>query len=166
MLQGENPPFLAILDWIMPDIDGLEVCRRVRETNSSATPIYIILLTAKTEKNDIIKGLEGGANDYVTKPFDRLELSARVLVGETVVNLQQNLAARVQELEIMLGKVKQLQTILPICSYCKHIRDDQNYWQQVETYIAEHTDTRFSHGICPDCYESVVKPQLARRNKS
>ncbi len=123
------------------------------------------MLTAKTEKTDIVEGLKAGANDYITKPFDRQELRARVQVGETVVNLQRNLAARVRELEIALGTVKRLQGILPICSYCKQIRDDKNYWQQVDTYIAEHTDTQFSHGICPDCYESVFKAQLERRNK-
>jgi len=162
ILEGEIPPPLAILDWMMPDLDGLEVCRRARQL-SSATHVYIILLTAKSEKADIVTGLDAGANDYITKPFDRQELRARVRVGETVVKLQQNLAARVEELEVALGKVKQLQTILPICSYCKHIRDDQNYWQQVETYISDHTDTQFSHGICPDCYELVVKPQLERK---
>jgi len=162
VLESEDAPPLAILDWMMPDLDGVEVCRRVR-ASPDATHVYIILLTAKTEKADIVAGLDAGANDYITKPFDRQELRARVRVGETVVNLQQSLAARVQDLEIALGKVRQLQTILPICSYCKHIRDDQNYWQQVETYISEHTDTQFSHGICPDCYESVVKPQLERK---
>ena len=164
VLENEGAPRLAILDWMMPEIDGIEICRRVRR-RLSATPIYIILLTAKNSKADIIEGLEAGANDYITKPFDRFELRARVQVGETVVNLQRNLAVRVEELEIALGKVKQLQTILPICTYCKHIRDDRNYWQQVDSYISEHTDTQFSHGICPDCYESVVKPQLEQRNK-
>ena len=164
VLENENAPRLAILDWMMPEIDGVEVCRRVRRA-PSATPVYIILLTAKSGKADIVKGLEAGANDYITKPFDRSELRARVQVGVTVVNLQRNLAARVEELEIALGNVKQLQTILPICSYCKQVRDDQNYWQQVDSYLSEHTNTQFSHGICPDCYESVVKPQLERRNK-
>jgi DNA-binding response OmpR family regulator len=164
-LQKEDAPLLVILDWMMPDINGLEVCRRVRNV-PSATPVYIIMLTVKTEKANIVEGLGAGANDYITKPFDRHELRARVQAGETIVSLQQNLAARVEELETALGKVKQLQAILPICSYCKNIRDDQNYWQQVETYISEHTDMQFSHSICPDCYESVVKPQLERRNKN
>ena len=165
VLQSVDAPPVAILDWMMPDIDGVEVCRRVRRALST-TPVYIILLTAKTEKADIVQGLEAGANDYITKPFDRQELQARVKVGETVVSLQQDLAARVRELEIAISKVKHLQGILPICSYCKHIRNDENYWQQVDSYISQHTDTRFSHGICPDCYESVVKPQLEDRSKN
>jgi DNA-binding response OmpR family regulator len=159
VLENEDAPPLAILDWMMPDMDGLEVCRRLRRLES-ATPVYIILLTAKTEKTDIVTGLEAGANDYITKPFDRNELQARVQVGITVVNLQQNLAARIKELENALGKVKQLQEILPICSYCKQIRNDQNYWQRVDTYISEHTDTQFSHSVCPSCYESVVEPMI------
>jgi sigma-B regulation protein RsbU (phosphoserine phosphatase) len=163
VLESDNAPHLAILDWMMPDIDGLEVCRRVR-SKPSLIPVYLILLTAKTEKSNIVEGLNSGANDYITKPFDRQELRARVQVGETVVNLQLNLADRVRELEIALGKVKQLQDIIPICSYCRQIRNDQNYWQQVETYISDQTDSQFSHSICPTCYESVIKPQLERRN--
>jgi CheY-like chemotaxis protein len=158
-LESETAPKLAVLDWMMPEIDGLGVCRRVRQLQSSV-PTYIILLTAKGSKTDIVHGLEAGANDYVVKPFDRQELLARVKVGETVVNLQQKLSDKVKNLEDALAQVKQLQGILPICSYCKHVRDDQNYWQQVETYISRHSEAEFSHSVCPDCYEKVVQPQL------
>jgi phosphoserine phosphatase RsbU/P len=158
-LQGDNAPLLAILDWMMPSMDGLEVCRRIRNRPSS-TPPYLILLTAKGRREDIVTGLEAGANDYVTKPFNREELRARVQVGVRMVELQQSLADRVRALEEALTRVKQLQGLLPICSYCKKIRDDQNYWQQVESYIAEHSQAQFSHSICPDCYEKLVKPEL------
>lgn len=158
-LESEDAPKLAVLDWMMPEMDGLEVCRRVRQMQSAA-PAYIILLTAKGGKTDIIQGLEAGANDYVIKPFDRGELLARVKVGETVVNLQEKLSAKLKKLEDALAQVKQLRGILPICSYCKHVRDDQNYWQQVETYISNHSEAEFSHSVCPDCYEKVVQPQL------
>jgi len=164
VLEKNDAPPLAVLDWMMPDMDGLEVCRRIR-TRETGTPVYIILLTAKGGKTDIVQGLEAGANDYVVKPFDRGELRARVKVGETIVNLQQNLAARVMELEAALAQVKQLQGILPICSYCKNVRDDNDYWQQVESYISLHTEAKFIHSICPSCYDSVVVPQLERIKK-
>src|SRR5687768_7092040 len=158
-LQRADAPSLAILDWMMPELDGVEICRRVRETPTS-TPPYIILLTAKSERGDVVAGLDAGANDYLTKPFDRAELRARVQVGVQVLELQKNLAARVCELEDALAQVKQLQALLPICSYCKNIRDEQNYWQQLDSYLMEHADVMFSHGICPDCYEKVVQPQI------
>ena len=162
ILAREAAPPLAILDWMMPQMDGLEVCRRVRQ-RQPAVPIYLILLTAKGGKTDIVQGLNAGANDYVIKPFDRDELRARVQVGANVVELQQSLAERVLELEAALMQVKQLQGILPICSYCKHVRNDQNYWQQVESYVSEHSAAKFSHSIYPTCYEAVVKPQLEQR---
>jgi sigma-B regulation protein RsbU (phosphoserine phosphatase) len=159
VLQTEDTPPLAILDWMMPGMDGIEVCRKVRQT-PTPTPPYLILLTAKGRREDIVTGLRAGANDYVTKPFDREELRARVQVGMRIVELQQSLAERVKALEEALTRVKQLQGLLPICSYCKKIRDDQNYWQQVESYISEHSEAQFSHSICPDCYDRLVKPEL------
>jgi hypothetical protein len=96
----------------------------------------------------------------VAKPFDQQELMSRLRVGERVVALQQAMADRVRELEDALGQVKQLKGLLPICSYCKSVRDDKNYWQRVETYITAHSDARFSHGICPDCWKGVVEPEL------
>lgn len=158
-LLADDAPQLAILDWMMPNLDGLEVCRKLRE-HAEKQSTYVILLTAKTEKKDVVAGLEVGADDYITKPFDRSELRARVRVGARMVELQEALAARVGELQEALASVKQLQGILPICSHCKKIRDDQNYWQQVESYVSSHTDAHFSHSICPDCYERYTKPQL------
>lgn len=162
ILEKDDSPNLAILDWMMPEMDGLEVCRRARQ-QPTATPVYIILLTAKAQKSDVVQGLEAGANDYILKPFNRDELHARVRVGETVVNLQQNLAAQVAELENALAQVKLLQGILPICSYCKDIRNDQNYWQKLDIYVTAHSEAQFSHSICPACYDSVVSKQLAER---
>lgn len=158
-MQTAQAPQIAILDWMMPNLDGVEVCQRLR-ANPSRQGIYIILLTAKSEKQDIIRGLEAGADDYVIKPFDRDELRARIRVGCRVVELQEALAARVTELEEALANVKQLQGILPICSHCKKVRNDENYWEQVETYITTHTEAQFSHSICPDCFESITRPQI------
>ncbi|HEV8202486.1 MAG TPA: response regulator transcription factor [Candidatus Polarisedimenticolia bacterium] len=158
-LTGPDAPRVAILDWMMPSLDGVDVCRRVRE-GSVAQPPYVILLTAKGNKEDIVSGLEAGADDYIIKPFDREELRARLQAGLRIITLQNQLAARVRELEEAIARIRTLQGLLPICSYCKRVRNDGDYWQQVESYISDHSDARFSHGICPDCYESVVRPQL------
>jgi sigma-B regulation protein RsbU (phosphoserine phosphatase) len=161
VLQSENAPKLVILDWIMPGIDGLELCRKIR-SKPNAQPVYIILLTAKGQKEDIIKGLRNGADDYVTKPFNRDELGARVQTGLRIVELQASLAVRIKELENALSNIKQLQGLLPICCYCKKIRDDHNYWQQVDEYVTQHSEVKFSHSICPECYEKIVKPELEK----
>ena len=154
--QDDGPP-LAILDWMMPRLDGPDVCREVRQTLRSGPPRYLILLTANDRREDAIASLEAGADDYVTKPFDLGELRARVQAGVRVIELQRALAARLEELQTTLAQVKQLQGLLPVCCYCKRIRDDQNYWSQIESCISQHTDVQFSHGICPGCYGRVVK---------
>ncbi|HEV7745513.1 MAG TPA: response regulator transcription factor [Pyrinomonadaceae bacterium] len=165
ILQGDDAPSLAILDIMMPGIDGLEVCRRVRQS-PSATPPYLILLTAMASKDEVVNGIQAGANDYLSKPFHREELKARVGVGAQMLTLQKSLAERVKELEQALSQVKQLQGMLPICSYCKKIRNDQNYWQKVEGYISDHTDVEFSHGICPDCHCRVMDEVAERRREN
>jgi response regulator RpfG family c-di-GMP phosphodiesterase len=117
--------------------------------------MHLILLTSRDARADVVAGLDAGADDYLTKPYDPEELRARVHVGLRVAALQQRLAERVAELQDALSHVKQLSGLLPICSYCKRIRSDNDYWEQLESYIAEHTDAQFSHGICPHCYESI-----------
>jgi phosphoserine phosphatase RsbU/P len=160
-LGRPDAPSLAILDWMMPGLDGAEVCLKAREVAADRL-LYIILLTAKARKEDVVEGLTAGADDYVVKPFDRAELKARIHAGERILRLQAELSARVKELELALANVKLLQGLLPICCYCKKIRNDQNYWQQVDSYIGEHSEAQFSHAICPECCENVVKPELER----
>lgn len=160
LLRRSDAPSLVLLDWVMPHMDGLEVCRKLRAV-STPHPTYVMLVTAKGQNHDVVTGLDAGADDYITKPFNREELRARIQVGVRVVELQRRLTERVHELENALTRVKQLCGLLPICAYCKKIRNDQNYWQQVESYVAEHSEAQFSHGICPDCYERIVKTELA-----
>ena len=159
VLSGAEAPPAAILDWMMPYIDGVALCRRARQL-SVTCPTYIILLTVRGNKEDVVAGLDAGADDYLTKPFDKAELRSRVQVGVRFAQLQVKLAERIRELEEAVSQVRQLQGILPICSYCKKIRDDQNYWQGVENYISNHSEALFSHGICPDCYSNIVESQM------
>ena len=149
-LQRPDAPSLAILDWMMPKMKGPEVVRRVRGRPTDRPP-YIIILTAKGEKADIITGLEAGANDYLAKPFDPDELRARIEVGKRMVELQAALADKVKELQKALDEVRTLSGLIPICAYCKKIRNDTGFWQQVEVYVRDHTAADFTHGICPEC---------------
>ena len=158
-LAAPSPPQIALLDWEMPGLAGPEVVERIRARGEQA-PTYVILLTSRDSSADIVTGLKAGANDFVTKPANEDELIARVNVGARVVELQTALADRVRHLEEALANVKALQTLLPMCAYCKAIRNDQNYWEKVETYFHAHSGVSFSHSYCPTCYDRFVKPQL------
>ncbi len=149
-LQEDDAPRLALLDWMMPGMDGIEVCRRIRELEKNALP-YIILVTARAKKSDIAFGLNAGANDYVVKPFDRDELRARIGAGERIVSLELALMDRIAQLEKALDHIKTLQGILPICMYCRRIQNDEATWQRLDEYVTLHSDAEFSHGICPEC---------------
>jgi DNA-binding response OmpR family regulator len=155
-LQASNAPRIAVLDWTMPGLTGPDVCRRVRATPTPIAP-YIILLTSHSGSDDIVAALSAGADDYVCKPFHAAELRARVNAGDRIIALQEALADRVTALETALAQVKQLRGLLPICAYCKQIRSAEDYWQQVETYIMEHSDAEFTHGICPACFERAMR---------
>jgi DNA-binding response OmpR family regulator len=155
-LQRAEGPALAILDWMMPLQFGPDICRRIR-TDRPMANIYLILLTALESRQHVVEGLDAGADDYLVKPCDADELRARVRVGQRVLTLQERLADRLAELQAAMANVKQLSGLLPICSYCKRIRGGDQYWQQVEAYIAERSEAQFSHGICPACFETVTK---------
>ncbi len=136
---------VVISDWMMPGLDGLELCRRIRLADRTKYT-YIILLTALGGKAHYLEGMEAGADDFLTKPLDADELRVRLRVAERILGLQ--------------AEVRQLEGLLPICSYCKRIRDEKNEWTRMEAYIASRTDATFTHGVCPDCKETILRPQL------
>jgi len=163
-LSEPDPPRLCILDWVMPGMEGTELCRRIREKFPEES-FYLIILTARQGIDNVIEGLSAGADDYVTKPFVSRELRQRIDVGVRVLGLEQLLNKKVNQLEEALEDVKSLQGLLPICSYCNKIRNDEDYWEKVETYITKHANVEFSHSICPTCYDQHVQPMLDRRKK-
>jgi len=149
-LRQPSPPVLAVVDWNMPGIDGPELCQQIR-TTPALSGMYVVMLTSNQERRDVIAGLESGADDYITKPFHWDELRARLRIGSRIIGLQQALAARVDELQDALSNVKRLSGLLPICAYCKRIREGTDYWTQVEKYLEKNSEAQFSHGICPEC---------------
>lgn len=144
--QKEAPP-LVITDWMMADIDGLELCRMIR-AERRARYTYIILLTVLEGKGAYLEGMNAGIDDFITKPFDPDALAARLRVAERILGLQ--------------IQVRDLEGLLPICMYCKKIRDDDQSWSRVEDYIARRTHASFSHGVCPECRQTVVRTELER----
>jgi CheY-like chemotaxis protein len=158
-LNCDNPHPLAILDWSLSQIDGNEICRRVRAT-PALKQLYVLLLTPATRDGSIGDALAAGADDCLAKPFKADELNARVKSGVRFVQLQAELKARAGQLQESSRKLAELRSILPLCGYCKRIRNDQNYWHRVEAYFDGMINAEFDHGLCPECYESVIRPQL------
>lgn len=159
-LSGPDIPRLVVLDWMMPAMDGIELCRRIREQDGDEAYTYIIILTAKDRKSDMQDGFEAGADDYITKPFDHAELRLRLTAGERIVTLKNELSAKIGELEEALAHVQRLQGLLPICMHCARVQDDEKVWKNLEAYVQEHAGTKFSHGLCDSCmklyYPDVV----------
>jgi DNA-binding response OmpR family regulator len=154
-IESRSAPMLAILDRQMPHVDGLELCRRAQQSGAYP-PIYIVMVTSAGAPTDLAEGLDAGADDYIPKPFNRAELRARANVGLRMLALQESLARRVADVEAALANVKQLRGLLPMCCYCKKIRVDDTYWQQLEGYLAAHSDAQVSHGICPECFPQAL----------
>jgi len=147
-------PQIIITDWMMPKLDGLDLCRMIR-AHVREKYAYIIFLTALAGKKNYNEAMDAGADDFLNKPVDMEELSARLCVAERIVDIR--------------TEIKQLEGLLPICSYCKKIRDDQNTWQPIEGYISTRSEATFSHGCCPSCFEKYVQPELEEhrlRNQS
>jgi DNA-binding response OmpR family regulator len=148
-------PHLLVLDWMMPGIEGPEIVRRLRKRDFEQ-PYYAIIITSRSDKDSAASALNIGADDFVGKPFDNDELRARVAVGHRMNSLQKVLSDHIRDLKTTLDQVKQLEGIIPICMYCKKIRDDHDSWQQLEKYISEHSEALFSHGMCPSCAEEQI----------
>jgi len=134
--MGERPVQVALVDWNMPGMDGIELCRRIR-LQETTHYTFLIMTTARSGKDCYMQGMEAGADDFLTKPIDPDILEARLRV-----------AARMR---VLRARLFDLQSLLPICSYCFKIRDEAGGWQRVDHYLAKRSDAEFTHGICEDC---------------
>jgi DNA-binding response OmpR family regulator len=152
-LQSADAPSLVVLDWNMPGLDGPDVCRNIRESTRSGYT-YMLLVTARNAKSDVVQGLSAGADDFISKPVEPDELHARLKTGERIVRLEQTLATRVKELQVASEHVRELQGMIPICMHCKRIRNETQIWEKVETYIETRSGAKFSHALCTECLEA------------
>jgi response regulator RpfG family c-di-GMP phosphodiesterase len=146
---------------MMPVMNGYQVCEKIRE-NPKNQNLPIIFLSALDDVSDKIKGFQAGGIDYITKPFMTEEVLARVHVHLASRRMKAELAeqnTRLQqineELSNALKEVKMLRDILPICTSCRKIRDENGKWETLETYVRTYTDTSFSHGVCPECAKTL-----------
>lgn len=162
VLSAEDAPSIALLDWEMPGMTGIELCKAVR-SDPAGRYRYLIVITAREGEEGIIEAMAAGADDFIRKPFGIPEVVARIRNGQRMLKLERSLADRIVELEQALETGRQLKKLLPICAYCKSIRDDSDYWQEIEHYIHKHTGTDFSHGICPTCMEKVIKEEFGNK---
>ncbi|MGH7957311.1 MAG: response regulator [Opitutaceae bacterium] len=148
MLQKNSDVRVVVSDWTMPNSDGLALCRKIRSRIGSEYTYFILLTSRDASKENQTEAIDAGVDDFLTKPLDFPDLWMRLRVAERILRYT--------------TQVRQLEEMLPICSYCKKIRDDQNYWQQLEGYIKDRTGSDFSHSVCPDCYQRVVVPEIEK----
>jgi phosphoserine phosphatase RsbU/P len=136
---------VVVSDWHMTGLDGLDLCRMIRKRGGDY--VYFILISSQkiTPENRRL-AIDAGVDDFLMKPVDPEELGMRLHVAARIIGLA--------------TQVKQLEAIIPICCYCKKIRDDHKFWNDIESYLAQQSGAQLSHGVCPDCHERVIVPQL------
>ena len=136
------PVRVIVSDWMMPGLDGLQLCAKVRARPKTDYTYFILLTAINTGRENLREAMNAGIDDFLTKPLDREAILMRLRVAERILEFT--------------TQIRVLKELIPICMYCKRVRDDSNYWDQVENYIHEHTGSNFSHGICPPCFDKQI----------
>ena len=137
-----EPVRLVVSDWLMPGLNGLELCKKIRERTRTPYTYFILLTSQDTRPENYDLATDAGVDDFLTKPIDRPTIRMRLRVAERIMRFT--------------TEIHQLKDLIPICAYCRKIRNDDNYWQQVEVYINEQTGSNFTHGICPTCSKALL----------
>jgi len=156
-------PDLILLDIIMPEKNGFDVCSQLKQ-DPIIKDIPVIFLTAQDDTNSIVNAFKLGGVDYITKPFNRYELVSRVKSHIELKQSRDEQDRLIKELKQSIEEINKLRGLIPICSYCKKIRNDSGYWKQLEEYIKEFFNTEFSHGICPECMKLHFPEILKKKN--
>jgi sigma-B regulation protein RsbU (phosphoserine phosphatase) len=149
---NQEPVRLIVTDWMMPGLDGLVLCEKVRARAHTPYTYFILLTANHTSAENYALATAAGVDDFMTKPLDRIAIRMRLAVAERILKYT--------------AEIRQLRELIPICSYCRKVRDEHDYWERVETYIQKETGSRFSHGACPECYEKEVKRFLAEKGSA
>lgn len=136
---------VVLTDWALPGIDGLELCRRIRAERRPGFTC-VLVQTVRGGRPNYLAAMEAGADDFLEKPLESDTLRARLRVAERILGLY--------------AELDQLRGLIPICSYCKKVRSDGDYWQQVEAYVAARSHALFSHTVCPACYDGILAPEM------
>lgn len=151
-------PDVVLMDISMPAVDGIGAARQIQAT----CPTPIVVLTAYETPELVERAGEAGAGAYLVKPSNPRDMERAVTIArarfQDLVELRRlnaELQVHNKELQEALATVKTLSGLLPVCAKCRKVRNDQGYWQQVETYIREHSAVEFTHGICPDCWREL-----------
>ena len=204
-LDGDIPTII-ISDVMMPEMDGYQLCRKIK-SDDRLKNIPVVLLTTLSNPDDVVKGLDCGADNFVTKPYEESVLLSRIEyillnfevrknnstdIGIEIMfggKKQYITSSRIQILDMLIStyetavlknreleqanrelreaneKINTLSGLIPICSVCKKIRDDEGYWNQLEHFISQHSDVKFSHGYCPTCAVDVLSEIKRIKNK-
>ncbi|HYJ04260.1 MAG TPA: response regulator [Chthoniobacterales bacterium] len=143
---NQEPVQLIVSDWMMPGLDGLAFCEKVRARAQTPYTYFILLTAIHTSAANFEIASAAGVDDFLVKPLDREAIRMRLRVAERILTYT--------------AQIHQLQELIPICTYCRKVRDEHDYWDLVESYIEKETGSRFSHGACPECYDKEMAPFL------
>ena len=154
----EDRPDLVLMDIVLKGaVDGIDAAEKIRAIFS----IPVIYLTAHADEMTLERAKLTEPAGYIVKPFRKRDLFIAIEFALYKSRAEAERLTLVQELQDARSRIRTLSGMLPICASCKKIRDDKGYWNQIEKYITEHTETLFSHGLCPDCvkkaYEELEK---------
>jgi CheY-like chemotaxis protein len=140
---NREPVRLIVSDWMMPGMDGLELCKKVRSRSQTSYTYFTLLTANRTTPENYALATAAGVDDFLTKPLNREAIRMRLTVAERILKYT--------------AEIRQLQEMIPICVYCRKVRDEHDYWDMVESYIQKETGSRFSHGACPECREKELE---------